>query len=151
MTWHKESYRHHLAAKGISTNRYYATKDYLKGNRRSGLDHAAYAKGISNFHPKAKQKRKFSDEEIANYVQSGVGVEQSTTDAFEESEPETIEQPVEQQVEVKKQQTQQTVAPVVAQTAIAPVVAQEPVSIIPSAADILPVTSTLNQDLGHEL
>jgi hypothetical protein len=32
--WRNESYRHYLAAKGVKTARYYAVRDYAKGQRR---------------------------------------------------------------------------------------------------------------------
>ena len=35
--WFRESYRHSLAARGVTTKRYMKTKDYIKGGRADGL------------------------------------------------------------------------------------------------------------------
>lgn len=44
--WQRESYRHYLAAKGVSTRRY-LVRNFLKGNRDAGAVKSLYAQGYN--------------------------------------------------------------------------------------------------------
>ena len=132
--------------------RYYANgKGWFGDSKRKSLA----ARGISAGRKVRRSPAKYSIADLNDFRQQESF---SGTTEFQETEPSELPSNVtdelDNSVEEIAAQSVDTQPDAIREVPIQPisaVEAQKPIGILPAVRDVLPVTSTLNQDLGHEL